>query len=417
VTDAARERIQSHTAHASTVAYSEALLQALELSDISTEQRAILERAQFVVAYLSTNLKSADPWLLAVRVLNNLNAQVTTGTQAVQAFVNDHNDGYVATVDQASDDISLEMRWFPSLPPDKTSEATARATTTLLESIRSTDRSLRGKLNTLEGQIGKALERAVAVEADISANLATFQSTANKTTSDSEAKLAELRTEVDSQKARLDQAISQQQGLFAEEQTRRTKDFADSQQVRDSEYADKVDEMLRDATAKLQARIDVANKSIKNLQDHDAKAAGILGSAAASVTAGAYLTDADDQRRQADLWRRMALAIGLLFFAASVAVSLLAPPGDDLSASDLVIFGLERIPAGAVLGTIFYYAFGQSSEHRSRERQSRQLSKELSTFRPFLVELPEKERNEAIAAASVRYFPGQRNDDAVNSEK
>ena len=60
---------------------------------------------------------------------------------------------------------------------------------------------------------------------------------------------------------------------------------------------------------------------------------------------------------------------------------------------------------GAVLA-LAGFAMRESGQHRSRETETKRLANELTTFRPFLAELDEDDRNQLVQEASLRYFPG-----------
>ncbi|HEY5626143.1 MAG TPA: hypothetical protein VIT93_06615, partial [Dehalococcoidia bacterium] len=223
-----------------------------------------------------------------------------------------------------------------------------------------------------------------------------------------QASAADAKAEIETQRKRLDEAIAKHQGIFAEEQDRRSTEFTEAQQTRETDAKVRLEGLSADFREERATWITEVNTLVSNLRDHEARATEILGSTAASVAAGAYVTEAEDQRKQADVWRVIAVSVGLAFLAATVGTTIWSPPGSDLAWRELAIFGAERLPGGLILGTIFGYAFKQSGSHRHREETARKLAMELSTFRPFLAELPDDKQQEAITDAAIRYFPGQK---------
>ena len=72
---------------------------------------------------------------------------------------------------------------------------------------------------------------------------------------------------------------------------------------------------------------------------------------------------------------------------------------------EIFYYVTRTLIAGAV-ATIAGFAIKQSGHHRSRGDESKRLANQLSTFRPFLAEIDEVERNALVKEASERYFPG-----------
>ena len=95
-------------------------------------------------------------------------------------------------------------------------------------------------------------------------------------------------------------------------------------------------------------------------------------------------------------------------------VSLFAPPTAD-TLEDFLTSAAVRFPGGLVIAAIFKYAADQSSDHRKREMRAKQLGMELTTFRPFLAELPVKDQHELTVAATARFFRGSDDKNAGNS--
>lgn len=167
-------------------------------------------------------------------------------------------------------------------------------------------------------------------------------------------------------------------------------------------------DFLESAQQDSKSRIEV---ELAHLQDTARKAEELLGITAASGTAAAYQEEANRQARRADFSRYFAI-LGLMaaILIGYGTLQFLNPP-TNANGTATIFFYIARTTLLAVAVALPAYAIRESSQHRARERHNRRLASELTTFRPFLAELPEAERNQLIKDASQRYFPGHESDD------
>ena len=200
--------------------------------------------------------------------------------------------------------------------------------------------------------------------------------------------------EVANQVLRLDQAISNIQDRYTAGEENRSSEFRDAQIQRDQAWQDRSE----DQRSQGQALVD-------RLEQYQTQAANVLGVSAASVTADAYLNQAKHQRRQADIWRGISVATFLVAAVVGIIILFLLAP-QDASAARWGVFYASRLAVLTVIVTVAAVALRESGQHRSSERENMRLASQLTTFRPFLAELTESERNRLISDASLRYFPG-----------
>ncbi|MCH7605879.1 MAG: hypothetical protein IH962_01880 [Chloroflexi bacterium] len=205
---------------------------------------------------------------------------------------------------------------------------------------------------------------------------------------------------------RLDQTISNINDNFGSSEQSRSEAFQQSQIERRNEF-NRENELDRQRFAtELEAKSNEGQRVIDKLEGTGARAEQILGVTAAAGTADAYLRDADQQRKQADLWRLVAIgSMALIVVAGFVTLSFLDPPANVPVAQAIFYYVARTTIIGGIVA-LAAYAIKESGQHRGRERISKQLANELTTFRPFLAELGERELNDQIKAASPRYFPG-----------
>ena len=405
------DRIESHEAIRLVDELSAEIDRAPEANPNTTpEALSYLRRAQRVLGYFRARLRSTEPALIPLPLLDRVVPHMQSAKAEIQAFVSDNNVDHLRNVDRSMDGLLSDVPAFPPLPFSKEATVAAQAAESYSNRLLDMEGDVRNKLGSLVNEIETASTRfdqsIQAAEQSLQRVTTAAEASASDIATQTEAKLAEVRAEIDGQKRRLDDAIAQMQSTFSEAQERRINDFAQSQETREAAFLERTEALTQKVQAQFQALTAQAETSVKVLQEREAEAARVLGVVAASKVAGAYLEEADQQRHQADKWRIGALlAVGLLLMYAII-IAAFSRPGSDLSLTQWITYSIVRYPIGVIIGAPFFYLHKQSAAHRRREQIARRLGVELTAFRPFLAELNEEERKKLIAEAQYRFFPG-----------
>jgi ElaB/YqjD/DUF883 family membrane-anchored ribosome-binding protein len=117
-------------------------------------------------------------------------------------------------------------------------------------------------------------------------------------------------------------------------------------------------------------------------------------------TSGAYGTEAQEQRGQADGWRYAAIAMGVVTAIAGTLSAILV---SDRVGSRLVDH-LGTLAVVVVLTGVTAYAAKQSGAHRQREERAKRLELELKAFGPFVDSMDDP--SSVRAEYSERLFRG-----------
>lgn len=413
------ERIASHQANGLLVELSTALGVALTNSTLPPQSTLRLRRAQTIVDRLKARLEQVEAAFIPVPALDKLAPHLQNAQAAVQAFLSDNNEGYLATLDGSIDMVLTEANFFPALPPSAERKAAARAAEEYARHLHEMESAVRDRLGELIRQMqaqsdefhatvdavaeqlqqvkNAADEKSAAVAADIESRTAECKA-------ESQSRIEELKAEIERQKTRLDTITTQQQTAFGEAQERRLQEFTDSLTNLKSTFTQHSDALLDDTKSKFEQLLAQASASVQSLEEQEERAAEIVGVTAAAGVTGAYIKEADQQRLQADIWRCIAVGVAVAVVIYAWVIALIAPSAD-MSAADTAVYALTRSP-GFLIAVVFPYAVRQSGHHRQREQAARRRAMELTAFRPFLAELPEDERNQQLIDGSKRFFPG-----------
>lgn len=429
MTDEWSERIASHPITSRLDELSAVLEQApVANPNASTESRSHLDRAQAVVSNFRVRLDGAQAPLIPIPVLDQAVTHLQNAQGEIQAFLGDNDENHLPVLDGHIDSLLMEMRSLPPPVSAPEAEVALEAVRDHVEHLRRQRGGVAAAFSRLTQQMdaqsnafaesARASEESIenvakATEERLSALAQTADDRAAEITAQSEAKIAELRSEIDSQKGRLDEAIGQTLKTFSEAQERRIEQFTEAEKEREAAFLQRTETVVQEGHGDLVGLRSDAEALVDELKGHEARAAQIVGVAAASKVAGAYIDEAEHQCREADKWRLVAMTVVGAFMIYALIIAILGAPGGGVSTTDWLRYAVVRLPIGLVLAAPFPYAVRQSAHHRQREEQAKHLALQLSAFRPFLSELGEDERRKQIIEASKRMFPGHQSEPAA----
>lgn len=413
------EKIASHQANNLLLELSTAIDTAVANPDLAPQHALRMRRAQAVVDRLKARLQQIEAIFIPVPALDKLTPHLQNAQAAIQAFLSDNNESHLDTLDGSIDALLMEANFFPALRPSAERKMAARAAEDYARHLHELESAIRDRLGELITQMqAQSDEFRTAVDATTqqvqelqsaadkksAALAAEIESRTTQLKADSESRLAELKAEIDGQKTRLDTVITQQQTAFAEAQERRVHESKDSLSSVETKFEQLAGALVDDTKSKLDQLLAQATASLQSLEKQEQRAAEIVGVTAAAGVTGAYIKEADEQRRQADIWRGIAVAVAVVVVIYAWVIALIAPSAD-MSAADTAVYALTRSP-GFLIAVVFPYAVRQSGHHRQREQAARRRAMQLTAFRPFLAELPEDQRNQELIDGSKRFFPG-----------
>lgn len=411
------ERVAGHPINQVLADVSQSLAVALDDTELTDQATQYLRRAQLVLDLFKAALEGTDPALVPLAVLESGANSLQQTPAEVQNFLANRNESHLLNVDQQIDQFLVETRSLPRLPLGKelaaATKAAERYATRLLElesSVRDAHSQLTEEIADQSRVVKETEDKIASIGQAADAKVAEVGQAADKKVTqvreEADAKLEEIRAEVQSQKKRLDDAISQNQSTFAGAQEERLNQFSASQKDIDKAYQEQLDKYVTDLTAKISEFDAEAKSYLESLQDYRQRAAQMVGVTAASGVTGGYLSEAKEQRTEADRWRIAAMVVAATLFAGTIVSTVVAPVGTDASISEIAVFSGIRLPVASVIAGAFFYAIRQSGLHRDREQRAKHLALQLTAFRPFLSELPKDQIKAQIIASATRFFPG-----------
>lgn len=360
-----------------------------------TEEGETIRHLRYIVYYSKKRLLTTDHQLVGQNALNQINSQLHAIFQEVSAFRSNRDVGHLQNANHHAEELIVKV----SQAPLREFLSSQHDVNVLVDLFEDEVNDLRATLRHFSARIREDTNTFSGSLAELSNNsrsqLEQLETTIQETIGSFSERASGLQAQIADHVRRLDESISRNNDQFARGEEERVSSFNSSQNKWQNQFRSLFDGQAAEG-----------ERLIGYLKQTADNAEQILGITAASATAGAYLSEADRQKRQADGWRWGAVAAFIV--AGILGIALLIWPGisADGDFSNIVRFYLTRLTV--VLGAVGLglYLVRESGQHRNRERENKRLANELTTFRPFLAEITAEERNELVKQASERYFLG-----------
>jgi hypothetical protein len=356
--------------------------------------QAALDKASVVVGISDPVLVSPPRLQRLVEVLDGLRNTLDEFQAEALTFEN---------VDGATDELIEQLARWPAgsgIPADEVKEAASRFR-----------RSAAQQLVALENEASGTQAKL----AELQSQLDEIRTRSEEAANSSSARVEELTNTVNEQKGRLEEAIRSNQEQFSKAQEERVARFGEQTadlETRIGQVENESKQRLSEIEGRLEEEVSSAQET---LNDHLADAQRIVGAIATTGTVGGFQQEADSQLKTADRFRMLAVIAGL--GAVALAVWGVVHAGQTSGDSTDV---LAKALASFVFFGIAGYLATQSGKHRAREERARRRELELAAFGPFIADLPPDKQQELVAKLADRMFghepPGDGDGNGITEE-
>lgn len=375
------------------------------------DPQAALPRLEPAVEFAGALLASADTALVTPQMLDELNEAVQQINSALAPFKDNDFDQLPTIQSGVEALLNRSLRMGPAIGVWAKTDA-RKAAAQLGEASSEKTRQLQQQASDLQGQLNQLQEHAAQTSDSM-------KTTAEERVKELEGQLDTLRTEAEAERTRVQQSVDGFETQFKSEQDTRSTQFDEIKQ----ELATKAEEAIEgfktsgteaQSEAKTEADTAVADLEHKSkevmdfLSEKKQEAIDMVDTAATSTTAGAFKTEAEGQKKEADQWRRNAIRMGTAAAVVAILAVALALLGAGNGSASLIV---AKITAVTLLLGIAGYAAEQSGQHRRREQRARRLYMQMVAFKPFSEPLPEGERNTVRKEFIERMFVGDPGED------
>ena len=359
--------------------------------ETNEEQRAAFARLFRIATFISNAITRCEVTFWTTSAMNTAQSAVTTLTTAIEQFEADEGKS-VANFEAAGDTALDQFRKVALSDVNSTPKDAADAFT----------------------QFCARAEAGIGTIEDLSSSIKEKELEITTARDKFLAQIAELESQFEAQKARVDELVASQSQVFQTSQTERASSFTQESESRTTSFKqesetrkttfdlwskdseERLAKLLKDAKGDADANLAAMSK-------HLDRASEILGIVAASGVSGHYKETAERDFKSANIYRRWAFA----FFAimAGVITYVVTSIKADNFRWEM---GLFRVGVGMALLIPAYYCAKESSKHREAEKRNRRLQIELATIEPYLEKLNNPEEMRVILKDKANsYFMGQ----------
>lgn len=389
------ETFDGHAIHATIETIDEQLE---TLSPLVEDQasREWLERLRHCSVFVRQRLEHADKALCMPAQLKALNSQAAVISGKLAQAIDQNNPKLISNAVAVLDTVVGAAQSLPSIASELDLERIRQAQERIGETSSVVIASIEKAALDMKGQVEGASELAKTVDGT----------------------LTELKSAVEGQKGRLDEAIATFQKQFSDAEQARSV-AGDNQRKELSadfkEMADALRGKLTEITVAAQEQYTSQSAELKEggksllarMSNDEVKARELLQIATNIAVTGHFSDTANEQGKAADIWRMIALGFNLVIVGA-VGFFLWETGTEGYSLE----VSMTRLVMIAVLVAPARYASRESRRHRRAEDHNRRLHLELASIDPFLETLPPELAQDLKVKLADRLFGHANSDDA-----
>ncbi len=401
------DRFDNHPVHDQIQSFEQLIASAEGIVDEIEDINAIesYERLKLILDAIKSKFDSIDPLLFPVALLQSLDQQIRQVVSEINAFNSNRNVGHLTNANNHADNVLVNLSNIvsPSLPRDIDG---------IRESVTSFRRSAGQFIRNLEVEHNDLTAKHEALSQQFEG----------------------ITAEINTQKGRLDTAITQFQQQFSEAEDRRREQFEQAKDKRKEDYETLVGDIeesfnsnLEKLQEKFQSLLDAVNESkdksykeltlsteeiIKQIEKQKEKAAELVTIITNSGMVGGYQTVANKAKTSLIIWQ----VIAVLSFLGLIAFAIVAFKA---TFSETLHWGKvgSKVFVAITFGILAAYAARQADKHEEAERKNRKMELELVAIDPYLSELPVETRHKIKEELASRLFAQSENSTVINGSK
>lgn len=427
------DRVENHEIRNQLQTITNLLEQAREYAEKQPDTLEDYNRLVQIIAFVVNVLDNCDPFMVPTPTLKNLSSNSQNIIQEITNYINNNNRAHLVSANNHADQLIIH---------GKTLETNTHVYD--IDSIR----EIVGNFRKSAGQYIRYLEEDYLKLKNQLEELRT--------------KNQELSTDINAQKSRLDNAISQFQQQFSAATEKRSEQFIEAENKRDNQYKQTIsnientlketlkeaennfktyldsnkslvdtkleefksyleeitiksisviDKFKTDSTSQLEELNTNANILLKVIEEKKEDALNLVQIIGNIGVTGNFQKIANAEKETADKLRNLALLLMVIMvLIIGFTVFSNTTNGFDWKMS------LFRLSAALVLAIPATYAATESSKHRNAEYRNRQAELELASIDPFLEKMPEATKNDLKAKLTEKFFGNSKLDEVSSKE-
>ena len=403
------DRFKEHAIHASI----ENLTERLGNDDLISEDLNIIEiidRITQAKSYAELCLQNLIPALVNHTNLNNANSYINSITSEVNSYMSNKNVGHLNNTSAHIDNLMLQLN---ALPVTKQAITEQAFTTSLIEFKKLTEKSF-SKIKKSKDELFESVEMIMNDSTDQKSKLEGLVAEIEKYDGSMQTSLSNFNERFDDTEQKYSEKLDETTSNFENQYQVFSKDISEKLNANVVTNEEKVDDFLVEHKEQFSAQTEKqkldAQGVLDELEEKRSEASTLLQIIGNIGITGNYQNIANNEKKAADIWRRIALClmIGMVLII-GVTIFISATNGFDWK------LALFRVGAALVLAVPAAYAAKESAKHRSLENHNRRSELELASLDPYLEKLPKETRDKVKEELTKKFFGLNSTDQKVES--
>lgn len=378
------------------------ILSSLEMDDRPSKQLVKVERLRRTASLTAELLDGADPELVPKPALDQIHRHLQQLVNQTNQYQRSPND---ANLDQAVNSVDALLNVLRAgVQPSGLNEEITSAR----EAAESWRRSAGQHLRHLESDVTSFRENLQAQQEKLQQiaqqaqqHLEETRDKGQERLNQLQASIDELRSSVDSQKGRVDAIIEEHQKRFTEAQETRSTKFQGLLDTQGEQASTCLDEIKQNARTRMDDLASSAQEAIDEILGHKERVEELTTAVTATALGGHYKQYADDERDEANRWRKWAVLLAGAVGVAGIVAFIWLFVTDAQPSVDVF---LGRLALAVPLGAVAAYAGREASKHRRNSKQTRTVQLDLLALEPYLASLDETLADRIRTVVALRMF-------------
>ncbi|MBW3513124.1 hypothetical protein KO537_00010 [Shewanella sp. NKUCC01_JLK] len=392
------DQFSDHAIHASI----ENLVDRLTDDSLVTEDLnvfEIIDRIKQVASYVENCLSNVIPALVNHTHLSKANSYISSITSELNSYISNSNVGHLNNTSAHIDNLMAQINALPIVKPAITEQSFTKS---LLDFKALAEKSF--------SEMKKAKDDLVDSVDKISKNSIDQQEKLDGLVKEIESYDREVSDSIGNFNERFEEAEKKYISQLDSKTDEFNKRYEDYSEAFDSKLEENIEanqeniikivsEHKEQHKQQLNSQKTAADSVLRELEDKRAEASNLLQIIGNIGITGNYQNIANNEKKAADNWRRIALGlmIGMVLII-GITIFISATNGFDWK------LALFRVGAAFVLAIPAAYAAKESAKHRALENHNRRAELELASLDPYLEKLPEETRNKVKEELTKQFF-------------
>lgn len=392
------DKFNEHAIHASI----DNLASRLEDKELISEDLNIIEIIDRIVqakSYAELSLQNLIPALVNHAHLNKANSYLNSITSEVNSYISNKNIGHLNNTSAHIDNLMVQLNALPISKQDITEQS---FTASLVEYKKLTEKSF-SELKKSKDELLESVKTITTDSAEQKDKLEELVSEIEKYDESIQTSLRSFNERFDQTEQQYSEKLDETTNNFENQYQRFSEDISEKLNANVVANEEKVEELLAEHKVQFSEQTDNqkldAQAVLDELEEKKVEASNLLQIIGNIGITGNYKNIANNEKKAADNWRRIALGlmIGMVLII-GITIFISATNGFDWK------LALFRVGAAFVLAIPAAYAAKESAKHRSLENHNRRSELELASLDPYLEKLPKETRDKVKEELTKKFF-------------